>query len=58
MNDLNAFFFYAEREELLRVIPMLMQLILYREQEWTQRLDRDVYQTWTERIKQEGYLNE
>ena len=58
VNDLNAFYSKPSGKKMLQVIPMLMQQSLYLGQEWIQRLDRDVRQTWTERLKQEGYLKE
>ena len=57
VNDLNAFYSTPSGKKMLQVIPALMQQSLYLRQEWTQRLDRDVHQTCTERLKQEGYLN-
>lgn len=56
--QMNAFYDTSAGKKMLKTLPMLMQQSLHLGQEWVQKLDRDVRQRWTERLKREGYIKE
>ena len=56
--EMNAFYGTSAGNKMLQALPILIQQSLHMGQEWIHKLDRDVQQLWTERLKREGYLKE
>ena len=56
--QINAFYGTSADNKMLQTLPIRIQQSLHMDQEWIQKLDRDVQHRWTERLKREGYLKE
>ena len=56
--QINAFYGTSVGNKMLQALAILIEQSLHIGQEWIQKLDRDVQQLWTERLKREGYLKE
>ena len=58
VGQMNAFYETFAGKKMLQTLTILIEQSLHMGQEWIQKLDHDVQQLWTERLKREGYLKE